>query len=399
MKRATYVAPGLRGWLLAVALAGLLCVHVSADLDLSTLAEKARNARVLVEVTFDAPLTAREVRGLRKQGLKPITPNTTALIGRDKLVFETQAGQAMKLQGAENVAEVRWIKQYPQAAHYHIYFEYAGETTAPELTFVIATPRSAAGRTLTGLDCFVWPETDFTTATDAAGNQFLTAKLTEVQPGQQVLFDFYATYEYDSEAIVEGSVAMLGDTPVPQVWPEEVQPFLEPGFHLESDAPEIVAVSEGLETGERLDERVQAALRYAGGHTKYDTEKRERYFGGRYVYNNSWEMWQGALGTLKRGMGCCPDTAELKVALLRATGIPARTAVHSGHLYAEIYVPELGWMTDAPMYNIPVLRATGPDNTAYFAWEPEVPVRCVEWGGRVQPFGQIRAGMTMDHPH
>ena len=399
MKRSVRTTLCLRTGALTAVIIGLLGSVAFADLDLNALAQRTPKARVLVEVTFHGPIAANHVRSFRKLGLQPIATNTTALIGREKLMFQSRADAAAKLAEGNEVVEVRWIKQYPVATHCHAYFEYAGDEPAPELTFTMATPRSAAGRTLTSLHCFASPETAFTTATDAAGNEFLTVKLADVQPRQQVLFDFYATYDYDTETIVAGSMAMLNATPMPDTWPEELRPFLQPGFHTESDAPEILEAAKALTTSDRLDERARAVMAYVGKSVKYDHDKRERYFGGRYVYNNSWEMWQGALGTLKRGIGCCPDTAELKVALLRAVGIPARTAVHSGHLYAELYVPDRGWLTDAPMYNIPLIRSPGADNCAYFSWEPELPVRCVEWGGQTQPFGQLRAGMTMDHPH
>lgn len=388
-----------RHLLVAVFFALVATSIACADLDLKTLAQKAPRARVLIEVTFHGPMTAKHIPALRKLRLQPVTPNKDEVIGRGTSLFITQADAAAKLADSNDVAGVEWVKEYPVASHYFAYFEYAGEAPAPELAFTVAAPRSAPGRTLTELHPFVSPDAKLETASDDAGNRFVTATLTDVQPGQQVLFDFYAMYDYDTEAIVESSLGLLAETPMPESWPAEVAPFLQAGFHIESDAPEILEVAKGLASSDRLDERARAVVQHVGRSVKYDHEKREKYFGGRYTYQDSWEMWQGALGTLERGMGCCPDTAELKVALLRAVGIPARTAVHSGHLYAEIYVPERGWITDAPMYNIPLIRSPGPDNCAYFAWTPEAPVRCVQWGGRTQAFGTLRPGMIVDHAH
>jgi len=376
----------------------LIVPETHAELNLEELAAKCPSAKILAEVAFEAPLTARDLRQLRKLELNPITPNKDALIGRDTLPFAARASNALRLRKEDRVTAVKWIKRYPVAAHYRIYFEYVGEKTAPRLTFTVATPRSAPGRTLRSLESFVWPKTEFTTTRDEADNQFLTAKLTDVEPGRKVLFDFYAAYAYDTETIIEKSMVMLGPTPMPETWPEKMQPFLKPGFHIESDAGPITGLAERLKVGNRLDASAHAVLRHVGRRVEFDHDKRERYFGGRFTYGNSWEMWQGAVGTLDRGVGCCPDTAELKTALLRAMGIPARTAVHTGHLYAEFYVPGAGWLTDAPMYNVPLVRSPGPDNRTYFEWKPELPVRCVEWECDIQPFGQLRPGMRVDHP-
>lgn len=380
----------------ALLLTALLAVGIaSADLTLEDLSKLGRKNPIFVRVTFASPLGEKDVRGLRQLQLRPTTQNTRALIGRDTLVFATSGRTAVKLDQDERVEAVEWVRNYPAASHYWAHFRYEGDAAAPELTFTIPTSRSATGRELQDLHCFVSPQTEFSLQTDEGDNQFLIATFTDVQPGQDLLFDFYASYEYDTAAIIEGSVATLGETPMPDAWPEEVQPFLQPGFHIESDAAEIVAQANELATSNLLNERANAILGWVGQNIKYDTEKRDKYFGGRYVYNDAWEMWQGALATLQRGIGCCPDTAELKVAMLRAAGIPARTAVHSGHLYAEAYVPDRGWLTDAPMHNVPLIRSPGADNTAYFAWTPAAPVRCLTWGGKVTAFGQLRPGMTV----
>jgi len=251
-------------------------------------------------------------------------------------------------------------------------------------------PRSAAGRTREKVAFSVRPKTRTGIYRDSAGNEFMTAAFRDVAPKQEVCFDFEATYQYDCEAIMQGRQLSLGPTPMPKSWPSNIARFLRPGFHIESDAPEIAKAAEQFRSIERLDTRARSAIHYAARHVRYDTAKRDNYFGGKEVYADAWEMWQGALATLKRGMGCCPDSAELKIAVLRAAGVPARTAVHSGHLYSEFYVPGRGWVTDGPMYNIPLVRSPGPGNCAYFSWEPKVPVRCSKWRGRVEPFGQIQ---------
>lgn len=75
----------------------------------------------------------------------------------------------------------------------------------------------------------------------------------------------------------------------------------------------------------------------------------------------------GALNALETGRGVCEDFADLFVALLRASGVPARVAggfwvqdtenLNSGdtmdisadrHAWAEFYIPEYGWIVAEP---------------------------------------------------
>ncbi len=362
----------------------------AADLDLQALARSAGGARIVCEVTFAEPLARSHVPRLKQLGLHPTRP-FREFVGQETGLFATRAGQALRAVRDPLVAGVEWVRSYPQAAEYSIHFQYVGEHTLPELTFTIAAPRSATGRTLTALQAHLEPPAEPTIATDEAGNRFLTMTYREIEPGQMFLFDFAGEYDFDSEAILQGSVVMLGATWMPESWPGEVEEFLRPGLHIESDASEIVSAAMPLSQTDRLDERIRNVLDFVRANVEYDTPKRDGYFGGKFVYEDAWEMWQGALGTLRRGMGCCPDSAELKVALLRACGIPARTAVHTGHLYAEVWVPGRGWLTDGPMSKTPLIRSPGADNTSYTAWEPACRVRCARWSGRLQPFGEMSA--------
>lgn len=370
--------------LMALCIAALLVVSSAlAEIDLQTVARISPRTQIVCEVTFAGPLTRDQIPRLRELELRSAVP-PRELVGRESAVFITQARTALALDDPL-IAEWRWLPTHQAGGLYSIHFQYVGEETLPALTFTVAAPRSATGRELTSLAARIDPPAPLQSSTDGGGNRFLTLAYHDVRPGQQLLFDFAVGYEFDTAAIVLGCTMALGPTPMPESWPEEVLPFLEPGFHIESDHPEIVAAAEPLATSDRLDERIRAVLRFVGRTVTYDTAKRDGYFGGRFTYRDAWEMWQGAVGTLRRGEGCCPDSAELKVALLRAAGIPARTAVHNGHLYAEAWVPGHGWLTDGPMSKIPLLRAPGPDNISYMAWEPEVPVRCAAWRGQLRP--------------
>ncbi len=385
----------------SVALVAILIMAVlpqwSQALELEEVAKISPGAQVLLRLTTAQPIDQEFLRSLGKLPMRPVNQNRRADIGDTSIVVSGMAGAAIEAQQAPGITAVEWIKQYPVAGHYFVHFEYVGEEVQREMTFTVSVPGSAPGRTRTSVEIFCQPDVEPTLASDSTGNEFATITLSEVQPGQIVNFDFFVTYDYDTEQILLRSANFLPSTPMPESWPSDVELFLQPGFHIQSESPAIVAAAAEIRAQhpQGLDELINAVKAYVGKHMRYNNEKRDKYFGGKYVYSDAWEMWQGAEETLQCGTGCCPDSAELKVALLRVLGVPARTAVHSGHLYAEIYVPDIGWVTDGPMFSIPVLRSPDADNHAYFEWSPQVPVRCASWGGKTVPFGRLRPGMVI----
>lgn len=92
---------------------------------------------------------------------------------------------------------------------------------------------------------------------------------------------------------------------------------------------------------------------------------------------------KGALSALTYGKGVCEDYAELMVALLRASGVPARVvtgywaesgafqngqalASNYAHAWPEFYLPEYGWVAAEPTYTYTVSGVKTVDYS-YFA--------------------------------
>ncbi len=366
-------------------------------LELEEVTRTSPRLQVMLRLTTDGPIDEHLLRDLGNLRMRPVNPNRHSAIGATELIVIAPAGSLKKAGNIKAVTELEWLKQYPVAAHSFTYFEYVGHAPQEQMTFTIALPGSAPGRTRTAVHVFCRPDVQPTITADDVGNEFATITLADVQPGQMVHFDCFASYEYDAEQIMLRSAFFLPSTAMPQSWPAEAQPFIKPGFHIESESQAIRDAATEIKATKPagLDGLINATVQYVSRHVRYNNDKRDKYFGGKFIYNSPWEMWQGAEQTLKTGTGCCPDSAELKVALLRALGVPARTAVHTGHLYAEIWIPDLGWITDGPMFNIPLLRSPDADNHTYFDWSPRVPVRCAGWGGRPTPFATLHPGMII----
>lgn len=129
---------------------------------------------------------------------------------------------------------------------------------------------------------------------------------------------------------------------------------LEPTKYIESDAPEIRKVADQISAGYDNPYQISRAIaNYTYNYIKYDKHVDEKL---------------GALWTLINRRGKCIHFSRLFVALGRAIGIPSRvvlglrlepivgTVVKTGegaaHAWAEIYMPDQGWIPVEPQSGI-----------------------------------------------
>ena len=192
--------------------------------------------------------------------------------------------------------------------------------------------------------------------TDVKGNQTGTYKIAQLKPGEKriirVLHDYrvsLADYEIESEKI--GTY---------QFQPETLRPYLSPSPGIESDHALIRAKAQelvGTETNPF--EKAKKFFTFVNEYMTYTTPDRENP-----------ETDKGALWALRTGEGVCEDYADLMVALLRASGVPARTvagwtgevkdggtkiadrsgALLPGHMWLEYYLPGYGWIPADPTF-------------------------------------------------
>lgn len=133
---------------------------------------------------------------------------------------------------------------------------------------------------------------------------------------------------------------------------KEYNKYTSPDIKIESDTRLISEISKYLFNG--LTNPYRKAERAYGLVNTYMT------------YDNNYGN-RGAYSALKNRRGVCEDYAELYVALLRASGVPARVVGgywidnnqyeninFSQHAWAEFYLPEYGWIPVEPtniLYN------------------------------------------------
>lgn len=138
--------------------------------------------------------------------------------------------------------------------------------------------------------------------------------------------------------------------------PPETTVFLKPTKMVQSDSPEIISLARRLTSGMSTEyQAVTSIMNFIADNIKYS-------------YN---PPQYDAIHTLNVRSGNCQNLAHLSMALLRAAGIPARIVGgitlkdqwkvplgggnysvqgmgQGGHVWIEIYFPDLGWLSYDP---------------------------------------------------
>ncbi|MDD2401422.1 MAG: stalk domain-containing protein [Clostridia bacterium] len=251
--------------------------------------------------------------------------------------------------------------------------------------------------------------------TDKKGNQKGKFSIPKLEPGEtkkiQVIQDYQvALIDYDIKSDNINAYEQLKYV---------LTPYLQPSPGIESDniliqekAREIV----GSEQDPYL--KTKRIFYFIYEYMDYEISERE----------NSED--KGALWALKTGKGVCEDFSDLMVALLRATGVPARTvsgwmgkveegtgtliadrngALLPGHMWLEYYLVGYGWVPADPTYTYLV---NGRDKVDYkrltglkelrFAETTETeghPISYSFYGGDVQVTYEIKVSKLSAVPY
>ncbi|MFZ7104357.1 MAG: transglutaminase-like domain-containing protein [Peptococcaceae bacterium] len=129
---------------------------------------------------------------------------------------------------------------------------------------------------------------------------------------------------------------------------QEVNEFLVPAKHVESNDPGIIKQAEKIVTGLTTDlEKARAIYEWVTANIQYDYVKY-----GKHLENN-FDNQYGAVHTLLTKKGVCYDYAALTAALGRAVGLQVKVVEGQGilgtfrgfHAWNEIYItPENRWI-------------------------------------------------------
>ena len=122
--------------------------------------------------------------------------------------------------------------------------------------------------------------------------------------------------------------------------------FTSPSTYIESDDFQIKSKAESIVEGAETElEAVRRLVEWVHDYVEYDLDYSEKIFSAKEVFE------------LKRGV--CDEYGHLFTALARSVGIPTRVVagysytseIWGYHLWAEVYVPQHGWLPVDPTYN------------------------------------------------
>jgi len=222
------------------------------------------------------------------------------------------------------------------------------------LTFRFALPsvfsNKITSQGINGLDVRFAPEpASVVDDVDKFGNRFEKVRWENLRQNVRVTISFNAVIRAELHAMESRASFPFRDIS------RDDAIFLMPTSMVQSDNEEIIALSKKLtEDARTAHDAVNAILNWVSDNIKY-------------TYN---PPQYDAIYTFKTGRGNCQNFAHLSMALLRASGIPARIVGgiglkrqwkvpiengflvqdmgQGGHAWMEIFFPDLGWLSYDP---------------------------------------------------
>lgn len=117
----------------------------------------------------------------------------------------------------------------------------------------------------------------------------------------------------------------------------------------------------------------------------YDYQKRKDFFNGNIVYSDIRDMYLTASELVDQRIGACPERSSLEAAMFRKLGVATRISTRLFHIYVEVYVPGLGWVTTSPLLReIPIISSKDGDQSYFVDWDKSVPLK-IQWKGWLNP--------------
>jgi len=213
-------------------------------------------------------------------------------------------------------------------------FKISNEGPSPVSTLRLTTARIQSMDPYQEVLSFeIIPPLEYKEKSDELNNQFVEFEFLNIKPGEDRLF----TLKYEVTAYREQVDPGLCEG-------ELIPGFTQPEKHIESDAEQIILLSQQLSAGaENVCQQVKAFYDFVADTLEYVPDcTREDY---------------GALKALEYRSGDCTEFSDLLIALTRSAGIPARFIEgvvpdpgSEKHDWAQVYLPGMGWVTMEPTW-------------------------------------------------
>lgn len=341
--------------------------------------------KVMVLITAERPISLQDLSLLASRGMVPPDRDPAMVLGLRQAIFAVKLKNWMSkplpphLQG-------KVLDHFFMTGLFRVGFRVEKEGYLGPLSLEIAGPRDGFGKQLIVSDFSVRPQGRKRFRVDDGGNRWAGVDYTEIRYGEIIQFQFAFKYRIAMAPLLEHDLRLVThweEGPYPQ----EIQPFLKPGYKIDPTLPGAAEWANAGMAGPigNVGLEYQRLSNFIKQTIAYDNDKKSKYFGGLMVYSTMDEMYQEVSATLMRKVGACPDTSLLECAFLRARGIPCRTAGRFGHFFTHLFVPGRGWMsTSVHPTGIPLIIDPGSDHVPYQQWRPAIPLKTVFFNSKIR---------------
>lgn len=349
-------------------------------LDWTRVADRKPDQKVLVLVEAEVAIGLKDLAALAELGMVPADNDPGRVLGLQRAIFSTRLKKWITRRALPAHLKGRLLDRFILSGIYRTGFRVEKDGYSGPLSLEVTAPREGFGKQLIYSESLVQPRGLDKLRVDLAGNRWFCVDYPEVKYGQVIKFFFAFKYRVHMAALLDHDL-IFTDQAEKSHLPEEVLPFLKPGYKIDPRLPQAMAwAKQGKEEASDIRLEYRRLTKYLKDTIAYDRRKRDQYFEGRKIYSDLDEMYQDVSVTLTRRMGACPDTVLLECAFLRARDIPCRTAGRFGHFYSLVYVPNRGWMsTSVTPTGIPLIVDPGPDHLPFQRWSPTIPLKMILW--------------------
>ena len=200
--------------------------------------------------------------------------------------------------------------------------------------------------------------------------------------------DYTSTLTWVSSETVSENHTIPETVSFPEIYPDNVKPFLNSGRKMPVDNTNIKEIAENNATQDMI-ETIENILSFVNETQAYDREKTRLLMSGALNTTNILDFLNDPLESLETGNSFCFERALLAATILRAANVPARTFTNADlKTWIQVWLPETGWV-DAEVlcvqpvrlfprplsFAVPWMIENSSDAMFPFTWLPEVSMR------------------------
>jgi len=201
--------------------------------------------------------------------------------------------------------------------------------------------------------------------------------------------DYISTLAWVSSETISQNLTIPESVPFPESYPDDIEPFLNPGRKMPVDNAAIKEIAETYATQDMI-ETIEDILSFVNGTQTYDREKITLLMSGTLNTTNILNFLNDPLESLETGESFCFERALLAATILRAARVPTRTFTNAElKTWIQVWLPEIGWV-DAEVlcmpphdrlfprplsFVVPSMIENSSDAMFYFTWFPEALMR------------------------